>query len=482
MRLPFASARREPVKEYDLVIVGMGSGGLVAAEFAASLGLKVAAVERERVGGDCLWTGCVPSKALLASAKVAHQMRTADRYGLPAADPDIDLARVWERIRSVQQEIATSDDDPARYRAMGVDVVFGAARLSGPNAVEVGGRALTTRFILLCTGSTPAVPPIAGLPEVGCLTSETLFTLEHPPRSCVVIGGGPIAVEMAQALSLLGVRVHLLEKEDRILSRDEPELMELLAARLRADGLTIDVGVDIERVHVNGDSKVVEGTQRGANRQWEGAEILVATGREPSVDALGLDAIGVTTGSRGVQVNNRLQTSVPSIYAAGDVAGRFLFTHSAGYEAALAVRNMFFPGSSKATELVPWCTFTSPELAHAGLTIAEARARHGDDVEVARADLSHSDRARADASTEGRVVLVTAKGRLVGAHILAPTAGEMIHEPALAIQRTMKLSDLAGLIHVYPTLTTTTNLLAANAAYATARKFSWLIRRDRPDH
>ncbi len=464
---------------YDLVIVGMGSGGLVAAEFAASLGLAVAAVERERVGGDCLWTGCVPSKALLASAKVAHQVRTADRYGLPAVDPDIDLARVWDRIRSVQRDIATSDDDPARYRAMGVDVVFGEARLSGPNAVEVDGRTLTTRFILLCTGSTPAVPPVAGLPEAGCLTSETFFTLAEPPRSCIVIGGGPIAVEMAQALTLLGVRVQVLEKDDRILSRDEPELMELLAARLRADGVTIDVGVDIERVYVNGDSKVVTGSQQGRNHRWEGAEILVAAGREPTLNGLRLDAIGVATGPRGVKVNNRLQTSVPSIYAAGDVAGRFLFTHSAGYEAALAVRNMFFPGSSKVTDLVPWCTFTNPELAHAGLTIAEARERHGDDVEVARADLSHSDRARADATTEGRVVLVTAKERLVGAHILAPTAGEMIHEPALAIQRKMKLRDLAGLIHVYPTLTTTTNLLAADAAYATARKFSWLIRRGR---
>lgn len=483
MRLPlnpFTSTRREPVRDYDLVIVGMGSGGMVAAEFAASLGLKVAAVERDRVGGDCLWTGCVPSKALLASAKAAHTLRTADRYGLPAVDPDIDLAQVWDRIRSVQQDIATSDDDPARYRAMGVDIVFGEARLSDPHTVEADGRALTTRFVLLCTGSTPAIPPITGLPEAGYLTSENLFTLEDAPRSFVIIGGGPIAVEMAQALSLLGVGVHLLEKEDRILPRDEPELRELLAARLRADGVTIDVGVDTERVHVDGDVKVVEGVQEGSTRRWEGAEIIVAAGREPAIEALGLDEVGVATGPRGVKVDDRLRTSVPSIYAAGDVAGRFLFTHSAGFEASLAVRNMFFPGTSKATDLVPWCTFTNPELAHAGLTIAEARERHGNDIEVARADLTHSDRARADATTEGRIVLVTAKGRLVGAHILAPTAGEMIHEPALAIQQQLKLRDLAGLIHVYPTLSTSTNLLAADAAYATARKFSWLIRRGGP--
>lgn len=473
---------RGPATDYDLVIVGMGSGGLVAAKFAASLGLHVAAVERDRVGGDCLWTGCVPSKALLAAAKVAHQMRTADRFGLPPVDPAVDLVKVWDRIRSVQQDIATTDDDPERYRAMGVDVVSGEARLTGPHAVDVAGRTLTTRFTLLCTGSTPAAPPIAGLSEAGFLTSENLFTLTDPPRSCIVIGGGPIAMEMAQALSLLGVRVQLLEKEDRLLGRDEPELADLLATRLRADGVSIDVGVDIERVAANSQRKVLEGKHAGRTRRWEAAEILVAAGREPTLDGLGLDALGVITGSRGVQVDDRLQTSVPSVYAAGDVAGRFLFTHSAGYEAALAVRNMFFPASSKATELVPWCTFTDPELAHAGLTVAEARERYGDDVEVARADLAHSDRARADDTTEGRVLLVTAKGRLVGAHILAPTAGEMIHEPALAIQQQLKLRDLAGLIHVYPTLTTSTNLLAADAAYATARKFSWLVHRGRPHH
>ncbi len=461
---------------YDLVVIGMGSGGLVAAEFASSLGLKVAAVERDRVGGDCLWTGCVPSKTLLASAKVAHHMRTADRYGLPGVDPAVDLTRVWERVRSVQQGIAESDDDPARYRAMGIDVIFGQATLIGPHAVRVDGRTLPTRFVLLCTGSRPAVPPITGLPEAGFLTSEALFTVKAPPRSCVVIGGGPIAVEMAQALTRLGARVHLLQKGDRILPRDEPELTDMLTGTLRGEGVEIDLGVDADRVQANGHSKLVEGTHEGRRRRWEGAEILVAAGRRPTIDGLGLDELGVATGPRGVIVDDRLRASVPSVYAAGDVAGRFLFTHSAGYEAVLAVRNMFFPGASKPTALIPWCTFTDPELAHAGLTVAQARERYGDDVEVSRADLAHSDRARADETTEGRVVLVAVKGRLVGAHILSPVAGEMIHEPALAIHQKLKLSDLAGLIHVYPTLTTTTNLLAADAAFARARGLRWLVR------
>ncbi len=461
---------------YDLVVVGMGSGGLVAAEFAASIGLKVAAVERDRVGGDCLWTGCVPSKALLAAAKTAHHMRTADRFGLDPVEPEIDLGRVWKRVRQVQQDIATTDDDPQRYREMGVEVVLGEATLTGPHSVEVDERDLTTRFVLVCTGSTPAEPDLPGLREADYLTSETFFDIDRPPRSIVVVGGGPIAVEMAQALTRLGVHVTLLQRGDRILPRDEPELADLLMATLRAEGVRLEVGVTTERVTVEDGRKVVHGTQAGRPHRWEGEEILVAAGRRPTVDGLGLHKVGVTTSVRGIVVDDRLRTSVPSVYAAGDVAGRYLFTHSAGYEAVLAVRNMVFPGSSTPTSQVPWATFTDPELAHVGLTVEEARAEHGDDVEVARADLGHSDRARADGTTEGRVLLVTAKGRLVGAHILAPSAGEMIHEPALAIHQRMRLRDLAQLIHVYPTLSTSTNLLAAEASYVRARRLSWLTR------
>lgn len=464
--------------QYDLTVVGMGSGGLTAAKFAASLGLRVAAVERDRLGGDCLWTGCVPSKALLASAKVAHHIRTADDYGLRAQDPVADLPRVWQRLRAIQDDIAETDDSPERYTALGVDLVFGQARVAGPHAVEVDGRMLTTRFMLLCTGSRPAVPAIAGLPQAGYLSSHNLFTLTDPPRSCVVIGGGPIAVEMAQAMNRLGIEVHLLQRADRLLGRDEPELADLLTDQLRDEGLDVNLGVETRQVRVENGRKIVEGMQNGVSREWSGQEILVAAGREPTLDGLGLDDVGVRTGPRGIEVDDHLRTSIESIYAAGDVAGRFLFTHSAAYEAVLATRNMFFPGKSKPVDLVPWCTFTDPELAHAGLTVAEAREKHGDDVEVARVDLEHSDRARADGATAGRVVLVTAKGRLVGAHILAATAGEMIHEPALAIHQKLKLRDLAGLIHVYPTLTTSLNLLAADAAYEQASSLPrWLVSR-----
>ena len=464
-------------RRYDLVIVGMGSGGMVAAEFAASLGLRVAVVERGRVGGDCLWTGCVPSKALLASAKVAHHLRTADRFGLPAADPEIDTGAVWERIRAVQHQIATTDDDPERFRAEGVEIVAGSARLTGPHTVEAAGRELRARFVLLCTGSRPAVPPVPGLAEAGHLTSETVFELERAPRRVATIGGGPIAVELAQGLTRLGVAVTVLQRAPRVLPKEEPELVELLVGRLVAEGVAVHVGVDVQGVAVEGGAKVVTGTEAGRPARWEADELLVSAGRRPNVDGLGLEDVGVEVGPRGVVVDDRMRSSVASVYAAGDVAGRHLFTHSAAHEALRAVRDMFFPGRGTVSGLVPWCTFTDPELAHVGLTAAEARERHGDAATVSRADLSHSDRARAEGEADGRLVAVSGRrGRLLGAHILAPGAGEMIHELALVIKQGGRLADLSSLIHVYPTLSTSVGQLAAEATFASARRLRWLVR------
>jgi pyruvate/2-oxoglutarate dehydrogenase complex dihydrolipoamide dehydrogenase (E3) component len=465
---------------YDLVIVGMGSGGMVAAEFTATLDLRFAAVERGRLGGDCLWTGCVPSKALIASARVAHHMRTADRYGITAVEPDVDTARVWRRIHAVQDEIAATDDSPARFTDLGVELIAGEARVTGPHTVEAGGRVLDTRYILLCTGSRPATPPVEGLAEAGFLTSESVFELERAPESLVVIGGGPICIEMAQALRRLGVPVTVLQRGPRILPRDEPELVTVLTRVLREEGVELLLDVEVQRVTVENGRKVVHGSVAGTPGRWEAAEILVGAGRRPNVEGLGLEEVGVAVGPRGITVDERMRTTVPSIYAAGDLAGRHLFTHAAGYEGIRAVRDMFFPGRGTARALIPWCTFTDPELAHAGMTVAEARAAHGEDeVEVFRHDLIHSDRARADGATEGAIIIVTAEGRVVGAHILAPTAGEMIAELTLAITRRLKLSEVAGSIHVYPTLSLGISQLAAEAAFASAQKFHWLVRRQR---
>ena len=464
-------------RRYDLVIVGMGSGGMVAAEFAASLGLAVAVVERGRVGGDCLWTGCVPSKALLASAKAAHHLRTADRWGLPATEPDIDTSLVWKRIRAVQAEIAATDDDPDRFRREGVEIVAGTARLAGRHTVEVDGRVLRTRFVLLCTGSRPATPPVPGLADAGYLTSETVFEIERAPRRVVAIGGGPIAIELAQGLNRLGVAVTVLQKGARILPRDEPELVAILTRRLKAEGVDLRLDVGVEQVSIEGGAKVVTGTEGGRNARWEADELLVGVGRRPNVDGLGLEEIGVKVAPRGIEVDDRMRTTVASVYAAGDVAGRYLFTHSAAHEALRAVRDMFFPGRGRVSDLVPWCTFTDPELAHVGVTEAEARSLHGDDVKVRRLDLSHSDRARAEGDDDGRIVAVCGpKGRLLGAHILAASAGEMIHELALVIRTGGRLSDLSRLIHVYPTLSTSIGQVAAEATFESVLRYRWVTR------
>ena len=481
-------------RRLDLVIVGMGSGGMVAAELATTLGLRVAIVERGRVGGDCLWTGCVPSKALLASAKAAHTMRTAHRYGLPDVDPEIDTVEVWKQMRAVRQQIATTDDDPARFEAMGAAVVRGHATLVGPHTVRVehsaGGRIdLDARFILLCTGSRPTEPEIPGLREVGALTSETVFELDRAPSSICVIGGGPIAVEMAQAFCRLGIRTTVLQKGDAVLAREEPELVDVLTEGLRGEGVDVRTGVDIDRVDLVDGLKVVNGraapapsearaATAGPGRRatmWRAEELFVAVGRRPSIEGLGLEDVGIETGPKGVVVDDRGRTTLPWVYAAGDLAGRHLFTHSAGYEAVRAVRDLAFPGRGEVRDLIPWCTFTDPELAHVGLTIAEARERHGERVEVWRMALDHSDRARAERATDGRIIIVTANNKVVGAHILGPGAGELIHEPALAISQGLRLSDLA-FVHVYPTLSSSIGQLAADAAIQSARRLAWTRR------
>ena len=465
--------------KYDLIIVGMGSGGMVAAEFAATLDIRVAAVERDVVGGDCLWTGCVPSKALLASAKVAHHMRTADAFGIAAVEPQVDTGRVWDRIRSIQRQIADTDDNPARYEEMGIEFHYGPARLTGPNTVRVGEtEELEGRFILLCTGSRPVEPPIEGLADAGYLTSENIWDLETAPRSLVAIGGGPISVEMSQAFTRLGIETHTLQRGPGILPRDEPELVRILVEKLRGEGVDLCFGVDTQRVTVEDGMKVVHGTQDGQPRSWRAHDILVGAGRRPNIEGLGLEEVGIETTRRGVKIDQRSRTTVPSVYAVGDVGGRYLFTHSAGYEAARAIRDMFFPGKGRFTSFVPWCTFTDPELAHAGLTLQEAEETHGaDDVEVWRQDLVHSDRARAEGVPEGAVIVVTAKKKVVGAHILAPAAGEMIHELGLAMQEGLKLDDVASLIHVYPTVAIAIGQLAGESAYESAQRYRWLVKR-----
>jgi pyruvate/2-oxoglutarate dehydrogenase complex dihydrolipoamide dehydrogenase (E3) component len=461
---------------FDLVIVGMGSAGVIAAEFAASLGVRVAAVERDRVGGDCLWTGCVPSKALLAAAHTAHAIRTADRFGIEAAEPAIDTAKVLTHVRGVQTRIGATDDDPERFRALGVDVRVGeAATLAGPHAVQVGDELLEARRVLLCPGSKPAVPPVTGLDAVGYLTSESVWEIERAPASLLILGGGPIAVELAQAFARLGVAVTLLELGTTLLARDEPELARRLTERLRAEGVRVELGAEVDRA--SGEAGTGK-TLHAGDRSWTADEILVATGRRADLADLGLETVGLACDPRTgtLAVDARSRTRQPWLYAVGDVTGGYQFTHAAAADAAGAVRDMFLPGRGRSAGLVPWATFTDPELAHVGLTTAEARERHGDDVEVHSIELSRSDRARAEHSDAGLLVAVTAKDRLVGAHALAPAAGELIGELTLAISQGMKLSALASVVHVYPTYATSIAQLSAESAFAKARRYRRLVR------
>lgn len=470
---------------YDLVIVGLGSAGLTAAEFAAGLGLRVAAVDRGRLGGDCLWTGCVPSKALLASARTAHLMRTAHRVGITSVDPQIDLATVWRRLRAVQAEIALTDDNPLRYREMGVDLFTGHARLSGATEVTVHPEqgdavVLTTRFVLLCTGSRPHLPQIDGLRPEHVLTSENLFAITAPPESMAIIGGGPMGVEMAQALRRLGVAVTVFQRARHLLPREEPALAERLTDLLVDEGVVVHCSADVRRIDSASDgSHVVHATvgDDGSNVQLRVGGVLVAAGRTCNTDELGLDELGIEVTARGVQVDDRGRTSVRWVYAAGDLAGRQLLTNSAGYEAVKAVRDMFFPGKGSVDAVVPSCVFTDPELASVGLTVDAAEHLYGNDTDVFRIDLTHNDRARAEAHADGVVMVVTAKGRIVGAHVLAPAAGEMIHELSLAVQREMRLDELAESVHVYPTLSSSIGQLATESAYERAQRLRWLMKR-----
>lgn len=468
--------------DYDVAIIGVGSGGMIAGEVAAKMGVKAALVERHRVGGDCLWTGCVPSKALLASGKAAHTIRHADDYGLQAVGaPDFDTAGVWQRVRRIQQEIADGDDNPDKYKELGVDLLMGEASFDGEHKIRVGERVLSCRFALVCTGSRPAAPSIEGLADDGYLTSESVFELERAPRSLIVIGAGPIGIEMAQAMNRLGVKTTVLQRRSRILERDEPALASTLLEKLRSEGVVVALNAEVVNAHGAEGDKLIRGRVDGRDVSWRAEEVLVAAGRKPNIEALHLDRIGVSTGPRGIIVDDKLRTTTGWVYAAGDCAGRFLFTHSAAAEAVTALRNMFFPGSAKAPETMPWTTFTDPELAHVGMTVEEAREKLGaDGFRVYEWELGHSDRARAEGSTEGRIIVVTgSKFKLIGAHILAPTAGEMIAQFTLALNQGLRLTpDFGNLVQVYPTFSTSVSQLAAEATYGQLqRPFLRALRR-----
>ena len=465
--------------DYDLVIIGGGSAGLVAASAGAQLNAKVALVEKEpQLGGDCLHYGCVPSKSLIHAGRVAHEVKHAAMYGIEASIQDI---RFREALGHVHRVIDTiqEHDSTERFESLGVEVIYGEGQFRDRQTFEVNGRQLKARTYLIATGGRPGLPPITGLKEAGYLTNLTVFDIDQRPHSLAVIGAGPIGCELGQAFARLGSQVTIIASHDRILSKEDPEAARVVQAQMEAEGIQILTETRAQAVVVEGGQKVVI-TDQGDRLAID--EILVATGRVPNVETLNLQAAGVEVGKAGVMVNAKLQTTNPKIYAAGDVIGGYLFTHVAGYEGAVAMQNALVLPTKKADyRVIPWATFTQPELARVGLTEEQARKRYGDDLMILRHDFDHVDRALAEGSGVGFAKFVTRKnGEILGAHIVGPAAGELIHEVVLAMSYKLKVGALKSIIHVYPTLAeinSKTALQLTKQTYASNTRLQGILRR-----
>jgi len=465
---------------FDLIAVGGGTAGLVAAAGGAALGLRVALVERAALGGDCLWTGCVPSKAFLAAGKLAHRMRHAERLGLVGASPAHDFERVMRRVHEARARVARHDD-PERFRALGIDVVFGPAEFRSRNVVAVGDRQLTAKRIVVATGAEPAIPPIAGLADAPFLTYASAFDLTSLPRSLAVLGGGAIGLEFAQAFRRLGADVTVIEMLPQILPREGEQAASALRIVLEREGVVVHTGTRVERVGHGGDGRTEVQVRSTAGEVFVVAcdAVFVATGRRASTDGLGLEAIGVATSDGAVAVDRALRSTVPGIWAAGDVTGGPQFTHVAEYQAKLVLRNAIFPFTGKTSyAAVPAVSYTDPEVARVGLTEREARERHGA-VTVFRYPFADLDRAIVDGDEDGFVEIVTRRGgRIVGATVVGSGAGDLLAPLVLAMRRRIPLPKLSQMVYPYPTMSEGIKR-AADAYYRAklaGRTGAWLRR------
>jgi pyruvate/2-oxoglutarate dehydrogenase complex dihydrolipoamide dehydrogenase (E3) component len=442
-----------PAARYHLVVVGAGTAGLVSAAGAAGLGARVALVERHLMGGDCLNVGCVPSKGILRAARAWEEARqAAGRFGGPAVGGAPSFGAAMERMRRLRAGISPHDS-AERFRSLGIDVFLGDGRFVAPDAVEVDGRRLRFRRAVIATGARAAVPPLPGLAEAGYRTNETIFNLTALPRRLAVLGCGPIGCELAQAFARFGSEVTLLGRPPRVLRREDDDAAELVAAALARDGVRLDLGVKVTAVRRDGPDKMLAIAGDGGRRELAVDEILVATGRQPNVDGLGLEAAGVRFTANGVEVDDRLRTANPRIFACGDASSPFQFTHVADAQARIVIQNALFFGRAKASALtVPWCTYTSPEVAHVGLYERDARDR-GLEVESLTVPLADNDRAVLDGEDEGflRVHLQRGSDHILGATLVAEHAGDMLGELCLAITQGIGLGSIAGVIHPYPT-------------------------------
>ncbi len=439
------------VLEPDICVIGAGSGGLSIAAGASQMGANVVLLEKGEMGGDCLNYGCVPSKALLAAGHAAAAIAGAKRFGVHATLDKIDDPAVYAHVEGVIDAIRPMDSQE-RFEGMGVTVIREAGRFTAPDRVEAGGRTIRAKRFVIATGSSPAVPPIPGLDTVDFLTNETVFARDALPRHLVVIGGGPIGVEMAQAHAQLGCRVTLLEMFT-IMANDDPELVDVVRQKLVAEGIDVVEGAAVKAVEKTADGIAVVTEKDGQAGRVEGSHLLVAAGRRANVDGLDLEKAGIAYTAKGVTVDTRLRTSNGKVFAVGDVAGGPQFTHVAGYHAGVAIKNILFRIPAKADHsTVPWVTYTVPELAQVGLTEKAAKEK-GLEFEILRWPFHENDRAQAERSTGGFVkAVVTPKGKVLGCGIVGPQAGEHIQVWALALTKGLKAGDLAQVIVPYPTL------------------------------
>ncbi len=440
-------------EDYDLTILGGGSGGLTAARIAASLGARVLLIDKERLGGDCLYTGCVPSKSLIHVAQVVHQARTAARIGLTSRAIEIDMAQVADYIQEVIKRVHEAE----HVYTDNVTVKFGKVSFQSPTTLLLNAEPITSRTTIIATGSHPVRTQIEGLSDVGYLTNEDIFQFTALPASLLIVGAGPVGVELAQALARLGVQITLVQGPERILPREEPDVSEAITKVLQSEGITVLTKARVLKAARLEGKKCVTIKQGEQMVELETDEILLAAGRQPNVDDLNLDAAGITYNIKGIKVDNYLRTSTANIFAIGDVLGGYLFTHVAAYQAGIAVRNALLPIGKKKVDyrVLPWCTFTDPEAARIGLTYAEAQQHHRQ-VRVITFPWADIDRAQAEGAPNGFIKLILAgkKDEIVGVYMVGLQAGELLGEVALAMQHRLTVSDILATIHPYPTLHT----------------------------
>ncbi|WP_170773669.1 dihydrolipoyl dehydrogenase family protein [Ruegeria lacuscaerulensis] len=432
----------------DILVIGAGSGGLSVAAGASQMGADVILLEGHKMGGDCLNFGCVPSKALIASGKAAYGQAHSSALGVADVAPQVDYAAAKDHVHDVIAQIEPMDSQE-RFEGFGVNVIREYGQFVSPTQVQAGDHLITARRVVIATGSSPLVPPIPGLDQVPYYTNETIFDLRDKPEHLLIIGGGPIGIEMAQAHIRLGCKVTVIEGM-QALGKDDTEAAEIVLDSLRTEGVEIHEQAMVAQIR-GADGKVEVVTETG--QIYSGSHLLLAAGRKANTDRLNLEAAGIEPTRTGIKVDDALRTTNKKVYAIGDVAGGLQFTHVAGYHAGIIIRSALFGLPSKAkTAHIPWATYTDPELAQVGLTEAQARAQHGDKVEIARFDYHHNDRAISERKTKGFIKVMVVKGRPVGATIVGHQAGELINLWSLALANNLKMGQIAAMVSPYPTI------------------------------